>query len=38
MKVFIVYIGCPRETVWIIDLDVVSSGVCGITVTTKPER
>ena len=31
-------IGCPREMVWIIDLEVVPAGVFVVTVTTDQER
>ena len=37
MKGFIVDIGCPRETVWIIDLELVPAGVYKVTVTTYHE-
>ena len=35
---FIFGIGSPRETVGIIDSEVVPTGVCKVTVTTKHER
>ena len=38
MKGCIICIGRPRETVWIIDLEVVPAGVCGVTVTTNQEK
>ena len=38
IKGFIVGIGRPRETVGVIDLEVVLEGVCGVTVTTGQER
>ena len=38
MKGCIFCIGCPRETVWIIELKVVHAGFCGVTVTTDQER
>ena len=38
MKGFIVGIVRPRETVGIIDLEVVPTGICGVTVNTKQER
>ena len=37
MKGRIVCIGHPSETVWIIDLEVIPTGVCGVTVTTEKE-
>ena len=38
MEGFIFSIGCPRETVGIIDLVLVPAGVCRVTETTKHER
>ena len=38
MKGCIVYIGRPRETVWVIDLELLPVGVCGVTVATDQER
>ena len=38
MKVCIVFVGSPRETFGIIDLDVVPSGVCGVTFIFDQER
>ena len=37
MKGCIVCIGRPRETVWIIDLEVLPTGFCRVTVTTERE-